>query len=159
MLTPPERTWWTRKSIGYWSRLLTDEEPTCNNIDLECCANVLGRTSSLQIPQRNPLPVMERPWRANLTLHLADATNELALWSPRWSKLELHVFNRAGSKHLAPDTLSRVSTIRDDCTPVDDALRTMLVFFAPRDYGKVCTRIFNTIYDHDDTIFNSIPPD
>lgn len=68
----------------------------------------------------------------------ADVTDCLARWRLRPSKFDFNVVYRAGTKHQAADTLSRLAAASNDQTPIEDDLLVVVLGTSTENSPRVC---------------------
>lgn len=58
---------------------------------------------------------------------MTDSIERLARWRLKLSEYEIDVVSRAGIKHQAADVLSRLPTLEEKCTPLENDLLNLAV--------------------------------
>lgn len=150
MNTPPEGTRWPRQT--HWRLLKTTNRRwmdiryyspvmSCSFLSLLILhSNLQGTHSIIQADHK----------ALKQTLNLEYATCKLVPWWLPLSEMEFEVFHRAATEHQAADALSRLSTIKEDRTPIKDGQLVMsVVCLITKSDRKVGTRTADVIDDYD----------
>lgn len=117
----------TLRPVGYWSRSLTKAEKNYSTTEKECLAIVWAALMLRPYLEGVRFTLRTDHSALRWILNLADASGRLMRWRLRLSDFDYEVKHRAGVKHQAADTLSRLRTDGADTSLLDDAIPTLLV--------------------------------
>jgi len=126
----------TLRPVGYWSRSLTKAEKNYSTTEKECLAIVWAVLALRPYLEGVRFTLRTDHSALRWILNLSDASGRLMRWRLRLADFDYEVKHRAGIKHQAADTLSRIRTNGEDTSDLDDAIPTLLVS-DPRDVTDV----------------------
>lgn len=147
-----------KKLIRYWSRSLTETALKYGKTHWEFFSITWEMLLDRSKLEATRFTTRSEHGALKWILDFALDTSHFAKWPLRLSEMKLDVIHRARINHHAVDTMSRLSTIWENCSPIYDALPVMSVSSPPRDERKSRIKLNNLIYDCHNTDITSASP-
>jgi len=111
-----------RQPIGYWSRTLQGAERNYSTPEKECLAVVWACGVLRPYLQGAPFVVHTDQASLRWLLTTTDGTGRLMRWRLRLSEFDFDVRYKKGTKNSVADCLSRLRTLGDTVTEIDDQI-------------------------------------